>query len=246
MSERRLKRVLVVDDDLLVRNSLRSEFAKYNRKDGAFVFKRDPASTIDDTIDTASTIDAAIDAIKAKRGTHQYDVLVLDLSFDENGTDRSGLMLAGAFGLYRRLREEVPVVIVFSGFTELRYCVHTMRCGAWDMIDKRVGEGGENAYAQVVASAVSRLQALDLQDLLNDVAVKWVEQHMTELQTRYGGQVVAVWHEPHMEIVAAGKDVFDLEIQLEAWRRDRPEWMYPLIVRISAATDVSEANGAWR
>jgi CheY-like chemotaxis protein len=232
-----LKRVLVVEDRVYVRNDLRREFEEHNRDPGGpFVF----------VVETVASIQQAIALIRADQETRSYDVLVLDLSFDEEGTDRSGLRLASALGLLRRLGQEIPVEIVFSGYADLRTCVQTMRCGAWDVIDKADSLDGRSSYSLVVESAVTRLQSLELQAHLQAAAVPWLQQQVAALQLQYGGQVVAVWHEPEVHVVASGRDAFELELALEVWREGRAEWMYPFVVSIPEVSGVEDAQGAWR
>lgn len=234
MTDRPVKRVLIVDDVLFTCNDVRAAFLAHNTDaNGAFTFE----------VDITLSIADAIDMVRAKQWADQYDVIVLDLSFDTAGEDRSGFRIADALGLHRRLGQTIPVEIIFTGYANVRNCVQAMRCGAWDVIHKLEEVDDKNPFQLVVDSAVSRLRALELQQLLNVVALKWLQQHVSELQTLYAGQVVAIWNEPDVRVVASGRDAFELETQLESWRQGRPSWMYPFVVDIPEMESAAPTHG---
>jgi hypothetical protein len=52
------------------------------------------------------------------------------------------------------------------------------------------------------------------------------------LQERYGGKLVAIWNAPEMDVVASGRDVFELETALATWRSEHESWMYPFVISI--------------
>ena len=229
MTDRPNKYVLIVENDPFTRNDLRREFG---------VYSRNAASEYAFVVETAASIREALDKVRARRADKAFDVVVLDLSFDDVGLDREGLQLANALGLYRRLGQAIPVEIIFSGRADVRVTVQAMRHGVWDVIDKKSADDDTSAFRKVVESAVDRLKALDLQELLNDVAVTWLQQNIVDLQERYGGQVIAIWHEPNVRVIAAGRDVFELETRLDAWRKEHAAWMYPLVVQIPGTRDI--------
>ena len=153
------------------------------------------------------------------------------------------MRLANAVGLCGRLGQIIPVTIVFSGHGDiLSLVVEVMRSGVWDFVDKR-SVGDVDAFQRVVDSAVSRLQALDVQKVLKIAAVRWTHRNIAELQERYGGQVVAIGLETEdsqhskpeglrldtnsgagieqrMRVVAHGRDAFELETRLHEWREE--------------------------
>jgi CheY-like chemotaxis protein len=227
MSDKPLKRVFIVDDEHWIVHDLREVFLAYNDDAaGAFTFE----------VDTTQSVGEAIERVRAEP-TPQYDVLVLDLSFNAAGRDRQGMKIAEALAIYRRLGQPVPVEILFTGWATVGLAVEAMRAGMWDVIDKAADEGDRDPFEQVLDSAVARLQGLALQERLNEVVVPWLQQHIVSLQTKYGGKLVAIWHEPTVAVIASGKDAFELEKSLQAWRWERESWMYPFVVQIP---DVSE------
>jgi len=223
MTVRPARHVLVVDDMSYICDDLRDTFLAHNRKpDGKYQFD----------VDIATTIEEAIDKVRARPVTDQYHVIVLDLSFapaDEN--NRDGLRVSDALGLCLRFGQTIPVEIIFSGYAGLKDCVQAMRHGAWDVINKLEDEDGD-PYDRVVASAVARLMSLDLQEHLATVAVAYLQRRIATLQRQFGGQVIAIWHEPEVGVIAHGRDAFDLEQQLVSWRATHAEWMYPFVTQI--------------
>jgi hypothetical protein len=228
-----VKRVLIVDDLPYVCMDLRDTFLESAEADGLFRFE----------IETRGTVEEAIALIRTSPAGGGFDVLVLDLSFDPSGLDRKGLQLASALGLCRRLGEAIPIVIVFSAYADLHNCVQAMRSSVWDVVHRGDPAEGPSSFDLVVASAIQRLRALDLQSHLNTVALEWLQHHIADLQVSHGGQVVAIWHEPEVHVVASGQDAFELELRLETWRENRPEWMYPFVVSIPQVPAVAYAAG---
>jgi CheY-like chemotaxis protein len=231
MTGRPIKRVLIVDDDPVAHRDLCDKFREHNvAGDGVFQFE----------VDVQESIDAAIESIQRKTKHGQYDVIVLDLSFTEEGDDFIGLRLADALGLYTRLGQAIPVTIVFSAYASIRFAVAVMRCGVWDVLDKLDAESEVGPYQDVVDSAVSRLRSLDAEKALKLAAVRWTHQHIVELQSKFAGQVVAVWNVPDMRVVAHGKDAFELEKHLHTWREKRPDASHPYVVWIPSLPPPSD------
>jgi CheY-like chemotaxis protein len=235
-----VKRVLIVDDETLPRGELRAAFSEHAETHRLFEFQ----------LEEQESVEEAIESIRATSTppAKGFDVLVLDLSFDPPGLDRKGLRLASALGLFRRLGEAIPIVIVFSAYADLHNSVQAMRSSAWDVIHKWEPPEAEgmSPYQLVVESAVLRLRALDLESHLRSKALAWLQHHIADLQVSHGGQVVAIWHEPEVHVVASGKDPFELELQLETWRENRPEWMYPFVISIPEKPVAAFATGGWQ
>jgi CheY-like chemotaxis protein len=235
MTSRPRKHVLIVDDEPWVRGDLCRKFLRYNDvHDGIFHFE----------VEVAESLKDAVALIRARPRHAQYDVVVLDLSFTRDENDLAGLRLADALGLYTRLGQTIPATIVFSGHLSgprsINFTVEVMRCGVWDVIDKTATDAGPGPFQQVVDSAVSCLCGLAWQRELKLEAVKWTHKHINELQAKYAGQVVAIWQSgrqtgvPLMQVVANGKDAFELEDQLHEWRKKEPNASQPYVVWIPA------------
>ena len=85
----------------------------------------------------------------------------------------------------------------------------------------------------VVDSAVSRLRQLDQRrEQESLICSGWLPRNILDLQERYGGKLVALWHAPVVYVVASGRDAFDLEEGLKDWRRGHEAWEQPFVVRI--------------
>lgn len=230
MTTRPLKHVLVVDDDAFTRHDVCAAFKHYSD---------DAGSEFRFVAEAAESIHEAVGKVRAQRVDTAYDVIVLDLAFDEDGRTFEGLRIADALGICRRLGQAIPVEIVFSGYADVRTSVQVMRHGAWDVIDKHGDDPDVSPFRLVVESAVHRLKALDLQQNLNATVLPWLQRHIIDLQKKYGGLVVAIWHDPSLEVVADGRDVFELETRLDAWRKEHPDWMYPFVVQIPGGLDLT-------
>ncbi len=224
MGERKLKSVLVADDDVQWHDRLKRRFSRCSsREDCPYEFQ----------VDAASSLSEAIERIRARaRENLRYDVVVFDLRME---TELAGMEGVLGLGLSAELREELPVIIVFTGYPTYPTCVEAMRNRAWDYVVKE--DVGDRPAAQVVVdSAVERLRGIDLRrELEQQAAVEWYPQHAEELREQYAGKIVALWHLPQVEVVASGADAFELESNLKKWRHGHIAWERPLILRVPAA-----------
>ena len=219
---RSTKRVLVVDDESVTLEDLCSVFIEHNHEvGGVFTFE----------VDQAGSTGEAVEKVRSRGEDAGYDVIVLDLRFTTEPSDRQGLHMAEALGVIRRLGHAIPIVIVFTGYGDLHTCVRAMRHGAWDFIEK-FDQESRSCYQLVVDSAVARLRGIQQQERLRTAALEWLPRNLAGLQEKFGGQIVAIWDAPPLKVIASGKDAFDLEAALAPWRSRHPDWMYPFIIRI--------------
>jgi hypothetical protein len=109
-----------------------------------------------------------------------------------------------------------------------------MRTGVWDYVIKR--DKDDRGFAeQAVDSAVEKLQQLDLRETIKrKVFDEWLPSNFHVLQRDYPGQVVALWHEPEVRVVAAGEDAFAMYGALKEWREEHKVWEAPQFLRIPA------------
>lgn len=238
MSDINIKRVLIVDDDRRWRDGLTYHFTNRLGQTDPYVFK----------VEVATSTEDCIAKLRARRTGDGYDVVVLDVRLKDSveDSDTGGLRVNLAFAMGEEFGFDRPVRIIFTGYASYPDCVRAMRYGAWDYILKE-DVGSVLAARLVVNSAVARLRQLDLRHEQEEVlAERWLPAHLHELQANCGGHVVALWHRPKVEMIASGRDVFDLEDQLEqcGWRQNRETWEEPFIVGVPLApnTKVGEAG----
>ena len=222
MTEKTPKTVLIVDDDAVLRSILIREFMRCNKEaDCPYQFQ----------VDGAESYSEAIDKIRAKK---DYDVIVLDIKMEEHA---SGLKLNFELALAAQFGTRTPVRILFTGVAkDIPTCVEAMRRGAWDFIVK-TDVGNTPAARIVVISALNRLRQLDLRsEQERRIARGWLPTHLRQLEERYGGQIIALWHKPEVTVIASGRDAFEVEDKLKEWRvqhKNRP-WEQPYLVQIPA------------
>ena len=197
MTDKSLKNVLIVDDEVTWHEVLKKRFGDYEKKaDCPYRFR----------VDTASSAAEGIQMFRQKtRQNSQYEVIVLDIRME---TPEAGL--DACFGVGMQLRDDLPVIIFLTGYGSNESCVRAIRNGAWDYTTKE--DVGDRFAAQVVVdSAADRLQELDLRRSYADVVASWLPEHLGRLQTEYGGHIVALWREDDgLRVVASGVDAFDL------------------------------------
>jgi CheY-like chemotaxis protein len=222
MNDKIKKSVLIVDDELNMSAMLNDWFIDYNSKAGCpYEFE----------VDIAHSAAECIEKVRAKKSVEDsnppFDIIVLDVRMEEQ---TSGLK--AALALYEQLGWETPIRIILTGYPTYNDCVNAMRHGVWDYITKE-SVGGVLVGQRVVNSALGRLQELDLRtEQKQKIAQYWLPEHFYELQTRYGEQLVALWHRPKVEVIASGVDAFELEAKLEDWRKEHAAWEQPYIVQI--------------
>jgi len=221
----------------------------------AFGLARDPY-VFDVTI--AATVDDAVDRLRESLREHRYfDVIILDVELIEGSGDSGGLKLnlrlaiAAEFGVQ-------TVRIVYTGvYRALKDCVDAMRHGAWDYLDRLT-----DPPRAVVASAISRLQQLDIrQNQEKKIAEDWLPANYYWLEERFAGKLIALWHEPNVhfirrhipdhfpddtplfwpadECLAVAEDAFELEQRLSVWRAaHRQPWEQPFLLQIPQVPEV--------
>jgi len=143
----------------------------------------------------------------------------------------AGLQGVAALQLSNLSRQELPVIICFTGHPTYMTCVDAMRMGAWDYVSKE--DIGDRSAAQVVVdSAIARLSDLDhWHALQKEITDRWIPANPGKLAQNAGG-LVALWDDPEIHIVAAGNDAFDLEQDLASWRASHAIWQQPFILKV--------------
>ena len=166
-------------------------------------------------------------------------MLVLDAIFPDEG-DKRGLELSML--VRRELGLETPIRIVITGKPSYPDCALAGRTGTWDYLEKK--DVGNRAFADVVVeSAIRRLQELDFRRELETAIMKdWLPSHYDDLEKQYSGQVVALWHEPEVTVVACGQDAYALAEQLKSWKHPEQDWKRPMFVKF--ASRVRQESGA--
>lgn len=214
-------RVLVVDDERPVCDTLRAYFERRNGRQPDYEFD----------VDTEQTVAGCVGRLR----TTPYDVLILDLVFepDRGRERREGLDVALLAGIQAELGWDGPIRIVVTGYPRHEDCVRIMRTGAWDYITKE-DVGDRSFFDIVVDSALARLRELDFRKSLErKISSEWLPAHYHELGEQFGGKIVALWHEPEIKVIASGEDVFALNEELGSWPASHAEWEKPYLLRIS-------------
>jgi CheY-like chemotaxis protein len=203
------KSVLIVDDEPGMLKILRDGFIDCKEvTDCPYEFEVETAASTAECISKIRTRAAAA-------GKTFYEVIVLDIRM-EHAT--SGLNVARALSspeIARSLAEgfgfEKPIRIVVTGYANDEQCIQVMRSGAWDYIVKEDIDGKSISH-RVVESAVTRLWQLDSRlQQERQIAADWLPRHFMEIQNKYSGKLIALWHQPKVEIIASGRDAFELE-----------------------------------
>jgi CheY-like chemotaxis protein len=232
-NSRSKKEVLIVDDEPLIVEMLCDRFMDCTRVHEC---------PYDFEVEVANSAVECVQKIRARAsipGKSVYDVIVLDMLMEGQ---TSGLDVARSISspeIARSLAEgfgfETPVRIVVTGFPNYNQCVEVMRSGAWDYIVKE--DVGHKSVSQIVVdSAVARLRQLDSrQQQERQIAADWIPRHFIDIQNKYSGKLIALWHQPKVEIIASGADAFELEDNLKEWRSRRVAWEQPFVVRIPPA-----------
>ena len=90
------------------------------------------------------------------------------------------------------------------------------------------------AIKNVVQVVINRLKHFDTQaELRIKIGQKWLPVHFRELREKYPNQLIALWHQPRVKIIAHGHDAFELENNLKEWRNTHHAEQ-PYILRISS------------
>ena len=224
MPPKRTRRVLVVDDDAVWHPIFVRRFEAIGSR---------PECPYDFEVETIGLLSDGVARIQELRDTARaFDVVVFDMWMADNKT--AGL--AGVRGMTAgRQKSEAglpPLIIVFTGHPTYPNCVEALRNGAWDFIVKE-DVGNTPAAQLVVNSAIEGLRLTDLRQCLEQrVAIGWWPEHREEMIAKYPGQLLALWHEPSIEVVASGGDSFELERKLAAWRVGHEPWHEPLILQV--------------
>ncbi len=199
--------VLVVDDHHPTRQMLQDAFVE---------------ARADISVSVADCEDQAI----AQLTEHSFDAVVLDKRMART---TSGLELAASIGIGGR---DMPAVyVIYTGFPDhnFRECVGAMRSGAWDYIIKEATETVPSAN-RVVDSVTNRLDALAIRNELEQVLASWLPRHLSELESKYTGKIVALWFagkdtspQADLEPIGAAENPFVLNEQLSTWRSETSE-----------------------
>lgn len=216
-STRRIK-VLVADDDIAPINQIKYFFEEENPSPSNYVFEVDGAQK-------------AQECIEALRGT-PYDVFVTDINFPEDPV--WGLTATHIVAAQAQFGWDTPIRIVLTGFGTYEGCVRAMRTGVWDYIRKQ--DEGDKGFAQrVVDSTLARLRELDFKKQIRKrICEDWLPSHYVELEEQYPGQVIALWPEPDVRVVASGMDAFSVYQSLSQWKERREPWQEPFLLRVNA------------
>jgi hypothetical protein len=153
-------------------------------------------------------------------------------------SDRAGLDGVASLWASHESGEELPVIIVFTGYPSYPTCVEAIRKGAWDYVVKQ-DVNKRPVVQMVVDSAINRLRELDSRPVLREAFNEWYGEHSEELKAAYGGMVVALWHLPSMQVVASGADSFALERALQTWQDKHAPWEQPLIMKVPNSAERS-------
>ena len=216
MHKRIKKTVLIVDDQKNICDIVKDRFTDCKNINNC---------PYDFEVDIVLSASKCVQKVRKKN----YDVIVLDIRMEGS---RSGLN--AAFKLRHQLNENncTPVRIIFTGHPSYQHCVEAMRYGVWDFIVKE--DIDDTPMAQIVVnSALSRLQELDLRrELEQRIAGSWLPRNLRKLLPVYGGKLIAIWHRPEIQVIASGSDAFELEDNLQEWRKKHAIWEEPFIVEI--------------
>lgn len=214
MPETTTKRVLIVDDEESMGEIERDGFLQSNeRGDCPYHFE----------IDLAASTAECIERLRADT----YDVIILDVRMEQ---ETSGIQ--AAFALREQLGGEIPVRIISTGYPSYPQCIEAIRSGVWDYLVKS-DASGIGIARRIVDSAVCRLRQIDLREKLEqEIGATWLPSNFHRLQETYGGQLVALWHEPEVGVIAHGRDAFELEETLGAWRGAHPSWYQPYVLEV--------------
>jgi hypothetical protein len=88
----------------------------------------------------------------------------------------------------------------------------------------------------VVDSALAALRQMDTRRIQEQkISEEWLPRNIWRLEQIYGGKLIALWHEPEVQVIGAGADGFELENVLQEWRGQHRLWEQPFIVRIPPA-----------
>jgi CheY-like chemotaxis protein len=230
------KSALIVDDEPSMLEILQDRFIDCKEVgDCPYEFEVETARSAAECVSKIRTRAAA-------PGETFYDVIVLDIRMEH---EISGLNVAQALSspeIARSLAEgfgfEKPIRIVITGYPNYNQCVQVIRSGAWDYIVKE--DVDDKPMSQIVVdSAVARLRQLDSrQHQERQIAADWIPRHFIDIQNKYSGKLIALWHQPKVEIIASGADAFELEDNLKEWRSRRAAWEQPFVVRIPPGPNI--------
>ena len=132
---------------------------------------------------------------------------------------------------------------MFTGYPTYESCVRAVRSGCVGLYREDKDTVGRLALEVVVDSAVEGLCGLDLQQELEQRIPAWFGAHSSDMQLRYCGQLVAIWWQPEVHVIASGKDAFELEERLESWRALHEPWEKPFICRYHLVNLVARPKG---
>jgi ActR/RegA family two-component response regulator len=211
MTPKTRKAVLIVDDDTKFSRQLANEFIALSLQ------VESPYVMAPDVVDT---VKGCIDALRER----PYDLVIIDVKLP--GPGREGLLLNLSMAIREQFGNNKPLRVVITHDPRPPEAIAAMRQGAWDYIDKkRLDDKPIETF--IFDSCVAGLQRLDMLEQQDAALEAWLPQHAAELKRLYPDKVIALWHEPTLEVIAVGVDAFDVHYQLTAWYRDHEFWQEP-------------------
>lgn len=114
-----------------------------------------------------------------------FDVVITDMVM---GTEEEE-----GLSILRELTDRSPITIVLTAYPSVPNSVASMRAGAWDYLEK-VPADGSDPYENLLQSLqeACRLRIEHPEAGRTNPDSRWVHEHLGELVSRYGGEVVAI------------------------------------------------------
>lgn len=200
------KRLLIVDDDEGVRNSLSREFAVAQR----FAFD------VTAVLDMQELVTAGLDDT-------EFDISIVDLGFGPMEIEHLGFIFMAQIA--RSALTCAEMRIVYTGHPELHNAVRAMQLGATDFVSK-----AEIPPYKLVERVEGLLVERYGREERNRRVYEYLGSRRNELESKYPGRVVAiVIDENGPQIVADGRSRLDALLKYSEWRRSAPHDRWPVV-----------------